>query len=284
METADQSGLAALGRRWREDLGRWGIPEEILAQAAESPWRHSPGRFARRAEKALARRGGPTHDRAREALPEGGTVLDVGAGAGAASLPLAPGLLIAVDTSAEMLAELTRKAAPLGVRVETVEGRWPDVAGETGAADVVVCAHVVYNVPDLPEFFAALSARARRRVVVELTPRHPMSWLNPLWKHFHDLERPVSPTAEDAAAIARALGHAVRVETAERAPDPGETLDDRAAQAARRLCLPPERAPEVARVVEALGMWPEPPSGTVTLWWDVQPDDASVPRGVPDEE
>src|SRR5436190_22736307 len=101
-------------RRWREDLGSWAIPPEILAAAPETPWGCPPGLFARSAEEALAARGAltepkqatPSQRRALEALPEGGSVLDIGAGGGAASLPLCPpaAAVTAVDQSAEMLA------------------------------------------------------------------------------------------------------------------------------------------------------------------------------------
>ncbi|MFD0890601.1 M24 family metallopeptidase, partial [Streptosporangium algeriense] len=76
-------------------------------------------------------------------------------------------------------------------------------------ADVAVCAHVVYNVPDLAAFLTELSGHARVRVVVELTERHPMTWLNPLWAHFHGIVRPDRPTAHDVIAVAEALGHRV---------------------------------------------------------------------------
>ncbi|WP_370022557.1 class I SAM-dependent methyltransferase [Planotetraspora sp. GP83] len=88
--------------RWRADLESWAIPETILASAPANPWTHQVERFRRRTEALLAAPGGPTYERAREALPPGGSVLDVGAGTGAASLPLHPAELIAVDESAAM--------------------------------------------------------------------------------------------------------------------------------------------------------------------------------------
>lgn len=271
---------AEVAERWRRELAAWAIPDEIIAAAPESPWGHNVARFARRTDQAIARPVGPTARRVREALQDGttdaaaatrfpGSLLDVGAGTGAASLPLRPRELIAVDESAAMLAELTRRAEGLGVPVRVIEGRWPDVAGRTPVADVAVCAHVVFNVPDLPEFFAALTAHARRRVVVEMPERHPTSWLNPLWEHFHGLRRPATPTYADAVALARALGYGVAVEH-HRAPDRlYASIEEMAASACRRLCLDPARADEVARVAEELGVWPLEPTRWVTLWWDV---------------
>ncbi|MBG0814713.1 methyltransferase domain-containing protein [Planomonospora sp. ID82291] len=258
-----------MDERWRTDLAGWGIPAEIAAAARSDPWEHSPARFGERTDRALAVPEGPTLLRAAEALPPGGSVLDVGAGTGAASLPLARlGGLIAVDTSAAMLAELEVRAGRLGVPVRPVLGRWPDVAGETPPADVAVAAHVVYNVPDLSAFLAALTAHARHRVVLELTHRHPMSWLSPLWAHFHGLVRPTRPTADDVAALARRLGYGVRQEERP-APLPRfPSLEAMAESACRRLCLDPARAEEVVAAAVELDMWPVLRDRWVTLWWD----------------
>jgi hypothetical protein len=45
---------------------------------------------------------------------------------------------------------------------------------------VAVCHHVVYNVGNLAKFLTALDGHAERRVVLELTDRHPQSDLSPL--------------------------------------------------------------------------------------------------------
>lgn len=259
-----------MDERWRADLARWGIPREIVARAPVHPWGHSPARFAERTDRALADPEGPTLARIAEALPPGGSVLDVGAGAGAASLPLGASLgeLIAVDTSAEMLAELESRAGALGVPATVVRGRWPDVAAETPAADVAVAAHVVYNVPDLAAFLTELSGHARRRVVLELTGRHPMSWLNPLWAHFHGLVRPERPTAHDVIAVAEALGYRVGHEQRLAPLSRFATPEDLAESACRRLCLAPDRAGEVLAAVAELDMWPVPRDRWFTLWWE----------------
>ena len=69
------------------------------------------------------------------------------------------------------------------------------MAAQAAAADVVTCHNVLYNVPDLEPFLAALTGHARRQVVVELTAAHPLTSLNPLWLRFHGLQRPTGPTA-----------------------------------------------------------------------------------------
>ena len=93
----------------------------------------------------------------------------MGAGGGAASLPLAPpaALLVAVDESQAMLNSFAEAATRRRARHELIAGRWPDVAATAPVADVVVCHHVAYNVPDLAPFLRALTDHARYRVVLE---------------------------------------------------------------------------------------------------------------------
>jgi SAM-dependent methyltransferase len=260
--------------QWRRDLAAWAIPEEITSAVEESPWVLPRGVFVRRARRHRDAPGGPSFERAWQALEPPGTVLDVGSGAGAACLPLAPRTtgLTAVDVDTELLDTLVREAAGLDVPTRPVVGRWPDVAGGVESADVVTCHHVLYNVPDLEPFVAALTARARRLVVVELTARHPLTALNPLWLQFHGLARPEGPTARDAVAILRAMGLEVEHEEWTR-PAAAEyaTFDELVDIARRRLCLPPERAPEVADALrDVSGSLPDLGSSgrdLVTVWW-----------------
>jgi SAM-dependent methyltransferase len=255
--------------RWSRQLAEWAIPEDVLAAAPESPWGFPPGLFARSAERALADPGfTPSRRRAAEAVPSGGSVLDVGAGGGAASLPLAPpaGILIAVDESQAMLDVFAQGADRSGARHTEIVGRWPDVAPGTPNTDVVVCHHVVYNVGDLAPFLAALTGHAERRVVVELTDRHPQSDLSPLWRAIHGIDRPTSPTASDAAEVAVTLGYDVHVERFER-PSlwHDASRDERIAFARRRLCVGPERDVEIGAYLDQTA---DSGRKLVTVWWD----------------
>jgi len=181
--TDHQLATASAARYWSEALGEWAIPPEILDGAPVPPWDFPPALFARTARRALADGSiSASRRRASYALPDGGSVLDVGAGGGAASLPLAPpaGHVTAVDESREMLAVFAAVAERRGVPHRVVHGRWPEVASDVEAADVVVCHNVAYNIADLVPFVAALTSHARRRVVLELTATHPTAHLNPL--------------------------------------------------------------------------------------------------------
>jgi SAM-dependent methyltransferase len=263
--------------RWREQLEDWAIPEEILAAAPESPWGCPVGLFRSRARRAGSRPATPSNREAARPLPAGGTVLDVGAGGGAASLPLAgvAGRLVAVDESPAMVAAFLAAAEAAGVPAEAVEGRWPEVAARVAPADVVVCHHVLYNVADLAPFADALTGHARQRVVVELTDRHPLVGLGPLWRRFHDLERPSGPGADDAVAALEELGlQPDRQDWESRDRFGFDDFDELVAFTRRRLCLPARRDPEVAEALldqgtrQVDGVWASgQPRRVTTLSW-----------------
>jgi len=274
---ADGPDPASAAGRWAAYLAEWAIPPEILAGTDRSPWGHPVQRFAARADADLAQPGGTSYRRALDTLAlvrsrtgRPGTLLDVGAGAGAASLPLArwTSAITAVDPSAGMLAAFAERAAALPDPPlwRTVEGRWPDVADQVEVHDVVVSHHVLYDVQDIAPFVAALTAKARSRVVVEVVPQHPMSWLNPLWQQFHGLARPSRPTADDLVAVLHAAGvRALVVERSTRAEVDAMTEQELVEMATRRLCLPVDREPEVAA---ALATMPRPATrAVVTLSW-----------------
>ena len=265
-----------LEARWRQDLAAWAIPEHILAQAVESPWQYSARIFAQRADDQLTSPSGPSYERALEALPAGGSLLDIGSGAGAASLPLGDraGRLVAVDPEQAMLDAYGERAARFGEGVQLVRGRWPDVAQQIAPVDVAVCHHVVYNVAEPVPFLRAMINVARRRVVVELTAQHPMTPLNPLWLRFHGLRRPDKPTADQLREMISALECNVSMECWNRPMTGFGDFTEMVVQTCRMLCLPPERRSEVEVALRELGVDPRDPRGVggtrqlVTLWWD----------------
>jgi cyclopropane fatty-acyl-phospholipid synthase-like methyltransferase len=244
----------------------------------ESPWVLPRQVFARRADRLTLAPAGASYERAWAALEPAGTVLDVGSGAGAACLPLAPRAttVTAVDADTNMLALLSERASGIGLDLRTVAGRWPDVAAQVPPADVVTCHHVTYNVPDVRPFLEALTARARRRVVVEMTAVHPLTVLSPLWLRFHGLSRPTRPTAADLLAIVSKMGLEPRhTEWSRPAEADYASFPELADVTRRRLCLPPERASDVEAALLDIGVNRDKPgdlgsSGrdVVTIWWE----------------
>ena len=251
--------------RWADQLAAWRIDDAILAAAPESPYGFPPALFT------VDPRGfaSPLLTRARALLPQGGSVLDVGCGGGSASVPLCPPakVLVGVDESPDMLAAYERSAAGRGASVRTVRGSWPDVAHAVDPADVVVCAHVAYNVADLVPFVTALTAHARHGVVLELHAEHPWVPIGPLWEAVHHQPRPAGPTAELAVEVLAEAGIVASVEEWVR---PGPDLADPAVRAEvvaftrRRLCLTADRDAEVAALVDA---HPPRPRRSVVLSW-----------------
>jgi precorrin-6B methylase 2 len=261
--------LASSARYWQEALAEWAVPEEILRNAPETPWGYSTDRFVRAAERAMAaEEASPSIRAAREALPAGGSVLDVGAGAGAGSLPLVPpaAFITAVDEQRSMLEVFAGLAEKRAARHAEIVGRWPEVAAEAPPADVAVCHHVLYNVADLPPFVEALTSKARHRVVVEITASHPLSRLSPLFERFHGVKRPTRPTARDAADVLAALGYEVREDRfTPAARSSWATRDDQVAFARKILCVGLDRDDEIGEYLDSL----DPAVGreTVTLSW-----------------
>ena len=270
--------LAGLLDEWRADLAAWAIPESITAGIADSPWVLPRQVFARRADRLTREPVGASYEREREALAPAGTVLDIGAGAGAACLPLAPlaTMVTAVDTDRDMLTLLAERAATAGLDLRTVHGAWPHVAQRVAPADLVTCHHVVYNAPEVLPFLTALTRHARRRVVVELTAVHPLTSLNPLWLRFHGLRRPTGPTAADLLAILAEAGvTAGHTEWSRPAEADYEGFAELVDVTRRRLCLPADRASEVEAALLDLRSERGRPgdlgaSGrdVVTIWWE----------------
>ncbi len=262
--------MVTAAESWAAELAAWAIPEEILAQAPESPWGHVPAMFRAPAPAGVRSR---ATELALAVLPEGGSVLDVGCGGGAAAFALVPpaGQVVGVDESAGMLELFAATAAERGVAAQTFLGRWPDVAAGVPEADVVVCHNVFYNVADLVEVARALDAHTRSRVVAELTTVHGMTRFGPLWRHFWGLERPAGPTAELARDVLVEAGLAATLELAPSTRAVSTAADDPAARAAmvafvrRTLCLPAERDPEVdALLTPDLALGPQ----RAVIWWD----------------
>lgn len=252
--------------KWRIGLQAWAIPEQILAQAPESPWIHPVENFTPKGDLHVDV---PSRLRALEALPDGGSVLDIGCGGGRAAFGLVPpaGSVAGVDQQQGMLDVFSREAAARGVACSVHPGDWPAVAGTVPVCDVVTCHHVLYNVQDLRPFLEALTAHARRRVVTEIPLRHPLSSLSGAWRHFWGLVRPLGPTADDALACVRSLGIDARMETFADPPPPARAITDDDVRHTRvRLCLTADRDDDVRTWLEAN---PRPARDLAALWWDV---------------
>jgi SAM-dependent methyltransferase len=257
------------GDRWREALRATAVPPSVLDGAPDPAPALEPQRFRWRPEEDAKQPVRPSRRRALEALPAGGSVLDVGVGGGASSLGLVPkaGLIVGVDESDGMLQSFLASAEAAGVAARAVLGRWPDAVDQVEPADVVVCHHAMYRVEEVEDFVTALTARAFRRVVVELSARSPLSWLDPLWRSIHGIERPDWPVADELQAVLLAMGIPVEREDIVLPGRVQDVTPEAVAFARRRLYVGPEHDPEIERFLRDRA----PQDHRVAaLWWPGQ--------------
>lgn len=256
---------------WARSLAQWAIPQEILDQAQTSPWIHPPVLFQIPEEIDVT----SSHVRALEALPIGGSVLDVGCGGGNAAFALTPPAshVIGVDHQPEMLEMFAENAKKRGVGYEIFEGFWPQVSKSVPIADVVVCHHVVYNVSEIGPFLRALDGHARNRVVIEMPTRHPLSNISGAWKYFWNVDRPTEPTSEDLLEVLKEMGIKPQIHYWSGPMSDRSDIDQDAEFLRIRLCLPPERLSEVRQFLLA-NSFPRQRE-IATIWWDVSAEIAS---------
>ena len=125
-----------------------------------------------------------------ELTPDGGTVLDVGGGAGRFAIPLAIKCRKAtvVDPSPSMLEQLDEAVADIeGISVADVNADWQTV--EIDSADMVLCSHVVYGVADIQPFLQKLHDHADERVVMVSFVDSPQAGVAPLWEPVYGEQR-----------------------------------------------------------------------------------------------
>ncbi|MDQ4090581.1 MAG: methyltransferase domain-containing protein [Actinomycetota bacterium] len=262
----DAPSTAKPADRWRELLRSSAVPQEIIDASPEPDVSLEPARFRWDPEEDARQPVRPSRRRALEALPEGGSVLDVGVGGGASSLGLVPkaGLIVGVDPMEGMLESFEASAREAGVAARAVAGTWPEVAGEVEPADVAVCHHVIYRAMEVEDFVVALTERARHRVVMEVSDRSPLSALDPLWKAFHGLDRPDWSVADELQAVLVAMGLAVERQDMLLPPRTQEVTPELVAFSRRRLHVGPERDPDIEEWLRAR----QPAEHrVVALWW-----------------
>jgi CTP:molybdopterin cytidylyltransferase MocA/SAM-dependent methyltransferase len=187
--------------------------------------------------------------------------LDVGAGAGRFALPIARALdesggeVVALDASPSMLEGLREIAEDYAIdNVRTVEARWPPAdarAAQAFDADLVLIAHVGYDIEDIGAFVDGLEAAAGRMCVAVLMERVPASAADPFWPLVHGEERVALPALPEFVELLRARGRRPDVD---RVPMEPRRFEDRATIegfARRQLWIDPN-GPKEARFQAAL--------------------------------
>jgi len=251
--------------KWMHDLESWGIPQEIIDQAPESPWIHPPVLFQIPKQIELT----PSHQKAFDALPVDGTILDIGCGGGIAAFAMGSkaGKVIGVDHQPEMLEMFTENAKARNIESKVHDGFWPVIAADVEVADVVTSHHVVYNVPEIVPFIEALNSHARKRVVIEMPQQHPRASSNSAWKYFWNLDRPTAPTPQDLINVLKELGINAHLLLWEGKLPVEQDLDEAVRFMRIRMCLPAAKDTDVRKFMQE-----NPPSEIrplATIWWDL---------------
>lgn len=250
--------------KWKSDLLAWSIPQEIIDQAPETPWIHPPSLFQVPKQIELT----ISHQKAFEALPIDGSILDIGCGGGIAAFAMGSkaGKVIGVDHQSEMLDMFTQNAQDRHIESAVHDGFWPAVANEVEIADVAVSHHVVYNVQEIVPFIQAMNSHARKRVVIEMPQHHPLSNLSAAWKSFWKLERPKTPTPEDLIKVLNEMGIKAHLELWNGNLPIEHDIDEAVRFMRIRLCLPSSKDGEVRKF-----LLDNPPSEVrplATIWWN----------------
>lgn len=190
----------------------------------------------------------------------GETWLDVGAGAGRFALPIARALdpsggsVVALDPSATMLEGLREIADDYAIEnVRTIEARWPLSSPSVSSveADVVLIAHVGYDIEAIGAFVDALDAAARRLCVAVLMDRAPASTADPFWPFVHGESRVALPALPDFVELLRSRGREPTIARVVAEPRRFESREALEGFVRRQLWIDPS-GPREARLQSAL--------------------------------
>ena len=265
-------------QRWKAMIEEEHAQSERMRGAVPPPedhWRPYAQQF-----KADPRRAGdPLVNRLLHEIAPHNTVIDVGAGGGRLALPLALRCrhVTAVEPSASMVAVLRQQISNYSIQnVSVVEAAWGDA--EVEAADIVLCAHVMYIVRDVEHFVRKLEAHARERVLVVLYEAPPQSQLYPLWKRIHGEERIPLPGLSEYRDVLSQLGISPHVETlSQRLPRGYDNHQQALELLSRRLYLTPgsrqtamleAMLPELLEEVDGtFYIRGAPPQAPGLVWW-----------------
>jgi hypothetical protein len=145
------------------------------------------------------------------------TWLDVGAGGGRYTLPIAvlARRVFAVEPSAGMRGVMVGACREFGIgNVDLFDERWP-CSSDTPIADVGFISQVGYDIPDFGAFLDQLEAHSRRLCVAVLFARAPISDFAPLWPLVHAEQRVLLPGLAEFTTLLFAKGAAAGDPTAD---------------------------------------------------------------------
>lgn len=256
---------------WRELSCRFRWPEGV--GSPDDRWQRRAHSFG----SAIRSGDDPLMELVLNSLGPTTTVLDIGAGTGRWSIPMArvAHRVTAIDPSSSMLAILRQRIAEAGLaNIAVLQARWEEI--EVEPHDVALCSHAMYASPDFQGFVRKMERGARRRcflvmrlpshdgVIGELSQR--------LYGHRHD-----SPNFIIGYNILCQEGILANVlmETSLR-PWSNDTMDDALHRAKRHLGLSqnPEHDALIRQLLaqcltfrEGKYYWPDGMRSAL-VWWD----------------
>jgi SAM-dependent methyltransferase len=172
--------------RYREEAPR----PDHYAPLAEH-FRHDPRRTDDPVVEALAALARPDD-----------TWLDIGAGGGRYTLPLALRVreVLALDASPRMLEVLREGMTAHGIsNVRPIAARWP--LADPPRAAVALITHVGYDIEDIGPFLDAMEAAASRLCVAALFLQRPTWAADALWPAVHGVARAPLPALPEFLAL-----------------------------------------------------------------------------------
>ena len=150
--------------------------------------------------------------------------VDIGAGAGRFSLPLALHVrrVIAIEPSPAMRAELANLQIEHGItNVDLRDQRWPsDDDGVTGMADVALISHVGYDIERIGAFIDTMERAAARECVALQYDHSPGSLFWQVWPAVHGEEQIHLPGATELIELLRSRGAQVDARELDRGDRP----------------------------------------------------------------
>jgi SAM-dependent methyltransferase len=179
--------------------------------------------------------------------------LDIGAGGGRYSLPIALRTreVVCVEPSAGMIEVLRQGMREHGIEnVRILESRWP-LAGFGDRADVSLMAHVGYDIEEIGPFLDAMEAATRRRCVAVLGEGAMTTTATLFWGPIHGEPRVALPALPELLTLLLARGRLPEVQLVDREPPTFDSLDELLSMARRQLWVRPgsEKDVELQRLV-----------------------------------
>ncbi len=144
---------------------------ELIIAKPHSPDSEPIKRYKKHARQKR-QRPDPLLDFVLQSIDSNLTVLDIGAGDGRWTIPLAAKArsVTAVEPSAEMLELLIENSKVSGVNISTIQSSWEEAGVEVH--DVAVCVHAIYSSPDFSRFIRKMEHYATKTcyLVIRLPP------------------------------------------------------------------------------------------------------------------